>query len=69
MQEAEINREHTCEFLTEPEPLSHDVQPIVYGYYCTGDRVLYPLLPTTARVSRDIPNKNQRLFELAQTLH
>jgi len=69
MQEAEINREHTCEFLTEPELLSHDVQPIVCGYYCTGARVLYPLRPTAVRVSGDIPNKNQRLFELAQTLH
>jgi predicted oxidoreductase len=60
---------HTCKILTEPEPLFRGVQPVACGYFCTGHRVLCPLLPTAVRVSRDIPNKNQRPFELAQTLH
>jgi hypothetical protein len=60
---------YTCKILTEPEPLCRGVQPVAYGCYCTGHRVLYPLLPTAFRVSREIPNKNKGLFELAQTLH
>jgi hypothetical protein len=53
---------HTCRILTEPEPLCHGVQPVACEYYCTGYRVLYPLLLTAFRVSRDIPDKNKGLL-------
>jgi len=49
--------------------LCRGVQPVACGYYCTGHRVLCPLLPTAIRVSRDIPNRNKGPFVLAQTLH
>lgn len=60
---------HTRKILSEPERCAAEFNRLHVGIIAQVIGGLCTLPPTAVRVSRDIPNKNQQPFELAQTLH